>query len=171
MSAVVSGLIGAAIAFGIVTLAERTQKSAAIAKHGWKTLHSSWLMNGCIIGSAALAALIGSFLLSGGSALPNAQTQNGMAALLLTASAGYVLYAVGTAFARTIMWKGNELRILTLTGKEATRRISDVTSVTKNEFLREYRVTFSDQSTLRFSAYLHGANELLARLPHPASRS
>lgn len=171
MSAVVSGLIGGAIAFGLVTLAERTQKSAAIVHGGWKALRAGWLINGCIVGSAALAAFFVYFFFSGGSALPDAKAQNGMAALLLAASTGYVLYLVWIVLGRSIMWKGNELRIRTVTGKETTRRISDVTHVMKHETLGEYRLTFRDQSTLRFSAHLHGAKELLQRLPRRASRS
>lgn len=171
MSAVVSGLIGGAIAFGLVTLANRTQKSAAIAQDGWKALRTGWLINGGITGSAALAALFGYFLGSGGSALPDAQTQNGMAALLLAAFTGYVIYMAWMVFGRTIMWKGNELLVCTMAGKVAKNRISDVTDVRKLEFLGEYRLTFRDKSSLRFSAHLHGANELLDRLPSRASRS
>jgi hypothetical protein len=171
MSPVVSGLIGGAIAFGLVTLANRTQKSAAKAEGGWNALHTGWLINGTIAGSAALAALFGYFLVSGGSARPDAQTQNAIAALLLVSFTGYALYIAWLVFGRTIMWKGYELRVRTLTGKEVIRRITDVTHVMKHEKLGEYRLTFRDQSTLRFSAHQHGANELLKELPGRASRS
>ena len=171
MSAVVIGLVGGAIALGLITLAQRRQKSAAIAKDGWKALRSGWLVNGCIIGTAALAAFFGYFLLNGGSALPDAQTQNGIAAVFLAVSASYVLYMAWMVFGRTIMWKGRELRVCTVTGKEATRQIADVTHIAKLEFLGEYRLTFRDKSTLRFSAHLSGANELVERLPGPAARS
>lgn len=171
MSAVVLGLIGGAIAFGLITLAQRRQKSAAIVNHGWKALRSGRLVNGCIIGTAALAAFFGYFLLNGGSALPDAQMQNSIAAAFLTASASYVLYMTWMVFGRTIMWKGRELRVCTVTGKEATRHIADVTDITKLEFLGEYRLTFRDKSTLRFSEHLNGADELVKRLPRRASRS
>jgi hypothetical protein len=38
--------------------------------------------------------------------------------------------------------------------------------VMKHEILGEYRLTFRDQSTLRFSAHLHGANGLCQSKMH-----
>lgn len=131
MSAVVSGLIGGVIAFGIVTLAERTQKSATQSHGGWRVLKPGWLINLTIIGGVALAALMGYFLLSSGSTLPDAATQNGFAALLLAAFIASAFYMAWTGYGRTIMWKGNALRVRAVAGKEVVRRLSDVTHVRK----------------------------------------
>ena len=170
MSAVGSGLVGAIVAFGLVSLAERTQKRATATADGWKALQPGWLINGTIIGASALAAFAGYFLLSGGSSLPQAATQNGFAALLLAASAACALYIGWTAYGRTVMWKGNELRVRSVSGSESTRRISDASEVKKSEMRGEYRITFRDGSTLWFSAHMHGSSDLVAKLPQRAFR-
>jgi hypothetical protein len=165
MSAIVSGLFGAVVAFALVTIAERRQKSATTLHDGWKALRPGWLINGAIVGCTAFAALMGYFLLSGGSSRPDAATQNGYAVLLLTASVAGAAYIAWTTYGRTVMWKGNELRVRSLSGCETVQRISDVTSARKSEMLGEYRVRFRDGKRLWFSAHLHGANELVAKLP------
>lgn len=68
------------------------------------------------------------------------------------------------------MWKGNELRVRSLTGSESLRRFSDISKVKKNEMRGEYRINFRDGSTLCFSLHMHGANELVAKLPRRAFR-
>lgn len=168
MSAVISGLVGAVVAAGLISVAERTQKSASVTFDGWRALHPGWLINGTIVGVTAIAAFTGGFLLSGGSSLPDAATQNGMAALLFALFAASALYMAWTTYGRTVMWKGNELRFRSVLGSESLRRISDATDVKKSEMRSEYRITFRDGSRLWFSAHLHGANELVARLPRRA---
>lgn len=168
MSAVVSGLIGAVLAVGLVWLAERTHKSATITHDGWKALRAGWLNVASIMGATALAAFIGYFLLSGGSSLPDSTTQNGIAALLFVTFAGCALYMVWTTYGRTVMWKGNELRVRTVWGSESLRHISDATKLKKSETRGEYRITFRDRSTLWFSAHMYGANELVGKLPRRA---
>lgn len=170
MSAVMSGLIGGLIASGLVTLAARTQKSAAKSHGGWRVLRAGWLINGLIICSIALAALMAYFLLSGGSTLPDASSQNGYAVLLFAAFTACAFCMAWTGYGRTIMWKGYDLQTRAVARKAITRRLSDVTNVRKSEMLGTYRITFRDGSGLWFSAYMHGANELLAKLPRRASR-
>jgi hypothetical protein len=171
MSAVISGLVGGAVAFGLVTLAERTQKAATSSLDGWKALRPGWLINGTIVGGTALAALMGHFLLSGGSSLPDAQTQNRFGVLLLSIFAAGTVYMAWTTYGRAVTWMGDELRVRPVFGSESVRRLSDVTAVKKSEFRGEYRLTFRDGSRVWISAYLHGANELLAKLPRRASRN
>lgn len=170
MSGVVSGLIGAVVAFALVTVAERKQKSARPNVDGWHTLRPGWLLNGVIVGCALLAGLMGYLLLSGGSTRPDADTQNIYAALLLAGFGGAAAYFGWTCYGRTVMWKGNKLRLRTSLGREVMHRMSDVSSVTKSEMWGEYRLTFRDGSSLRFSAYFHGAGELAAKLSRKAFR-
>jgi hypothetical protein len=170
MSAVVSGLIGAVVAFALVSLAERTQRSATAGLEGWKALRAGWLLNGTLIGAAALAALTGFFLLSGGSSRPDAATQNGFAALLFAAFTAGALYLAWTTWGRTIMWKDDELRVRSLWGGESLKRISDASKAERSELRGEYRITFRDGSRLRFSAHMHGADDLVAQLPRRALR-
>lgn len=168
MSAVVSGVVGAVVAFGLVSLAERTQKSATSTPDGWKVLRAGWLINGTIVGATALAACAGHSLVTGGSSLPDAATQNSFAALLLAAFGAGALYVAWTTYGRTVMWKGDELRVRSALGSESLRRISDVSEVTKSETRGEYRISFRDGSTLVFSAHMHGAEELMAKLRQKA---
>lgn len=170
MSAMVSGLVGAVVAFALITLAEWKQKSATTLHDGWKVLKPSWLINATIIGCTAFAALIGYFLLAGGSSRPDAATQNGFALLLLAISAVGALHRAWTAYGHTLMWRGNELRDRSLFGNETVHRISHVVEAKKGEMMGEYRLTFRDGSNLRFSAYLHGAKELVEKLPRKALR-
>lgn len=170
MSALISGLVAGALAFGLVSLAQRPLRPAAAAPDGWKVLRPSRLIDATIVGVGALAAAAGAFLLGGGSTLPDAAVQNGIAALFLAASGACALYTAWTAYGRSVMWKGDRLRVRTLSGRDSLRRISDVSRVGKNEMLGEYRITFRDGSTLRFSASMHGARGLAAKLPRRALR-
>lgn len=170
MSAVVSGLIGAVAAFALITLAELTQRSATERTDGWKTLRPSWLIHGFMILCLSFAGLMSYFLLSGGSSRADAFTQNIFALLLLAIAAAGAIYGAWTSYFRTIMWKGDELRIQPALRLEVERRFSDVTEVVKSETRGEYRVTFRDGSRFWFSAHLHGANDLSAKLPRKVFR-
>lgn len=165
MSGVTSGLIGAVVAFGLITLAERTQKSATLSSHGWKVLRASWLLNGIIVGGAAMTMLPAGVLLSGGSSLPDASGQNTAAALLCAVLLAMTLYVAWIVHGQTIMWKGSKLRVRRAWGRTMLQRTPNVMSVSKNEACGEYRVTFRDGATLRFSEHMHGARELVAWLP------
>jgi hypothetical protein len=165
MSAVVTGLIGAVAAVAVVMLAERTQKPAIMRSGGWTALRPSWLLHGCMILCIGFGALMIYFLLSGGSSRPDASTQNMFALMLLAVAAAGAVYGGWTSYGRKIMWKGNELRIRSPLGREVLQRLSDVVEVTKSETRGEYRVTFRDGSKFWFSAHMHGANDLVARLP------
>jgi hypothetical protein len=161
-------LIGGLMAFALVTLAVRNQAGARRNPDGWNILWPSWLLNGLIVASSALALLMAWDLVEGGSTRPDARAQNGYALLLLIASAAAAAYFAWTSYGRTIMWREDELRVRSRLGTEVTRNISDICSVGKSETLGEYRLTFRDGSTLRISTFLHGAAELAARLPGKA---
>lgn len=164
MSGVASGLIGAVIAFGLITLAERTQKSAARSAHGWKVLSAGWFLNGLIVGGAAMAMLPAGVLLGGGSTLPDASDQNAAAGLLCAAFLAMTLYIAWITYRQTIMWKGEELRVRRVGGGVIQHRIRDATAISRSEMSGEYHVAFRNGATLRFSAHMHGADELAAML-------
>lgn len=170
MSAIVSGLIGAAVAVALATLAERKLKPAQANAEGWQTLRPGWLVNATFVATTAFAALMAFYLLSGGSSLPDADTQNFYALLLAVVSGIAAIYLAWTTYGRTVMWKGTELRVRTCVGRDTTRPLADVSSVAKNEALGDYRLTFCDGGTLRVSAYMHGVNDLLSRIPKRAHK-
>ena len=168
MSAVISGLVGAVIAVALATLAQRKQRSAATDREGWKALRSSWLLNGTFVACVAFTALIAVFLLSGGSSRPDAPTQNLYALGLAVAFGLGAIYLGWTTYGRTIAWNDTELRVRMISGRETVRSISDVQSVSKSDARGDYRIMFRDGSKLVFSAYMHGAKELVASLPQNA---
>lgn len=122
-------------------------------------------MNFAIIGCIGFVGFTGFFLLSGGSSRPDADKQNIFALALLIGFGVGAFYTAWACYGRTIMWKGKEIRVRTRLGTEIVRHLSDVLLVTKSEATGEYRLKFRDGSTLRFSAYFHGASELVAQLP------
>ena len=161
----ISELVSGLFAASLISLSERKQKPGRWNAEGWRVLWAGWFMKGTILGGAAFAALMGLFLWAGGSALPDAETQNAYALLLLIGMSAVTLYLLWSAYGRTIMWKGEELRVRTIWKTETVYRIADVSSVTKSDMRGEYRLTFQDGSTLWLSAHLHGAKELIAKLP------
>lgn len=168
MSAVVSGLVGAVVAFALVTISERKQRSATTTQDGWQALRPGWLLSGTVVGCGALAAFMGYFLLSGGSSRSDAATQNNLALLMLTVFTAGALYVAWTTYGRTVAWKADELRVRAVFGQETVRHFADIVAVSKSEMRGEYRVSFRDGSHLWLSAHLHGVNELVAKLPREA---
>lgn len=167
-----SGLVGAAIAFAVGAVARRRQKPAVLRHGGWKALRPSWLsiQTVAVAGCAAFASFLAWFLASGGSTRPDAATQNAIALLLLCASLAAAAWVAWTYYGRTIMWRGDELRVRTLFGRENVRRVSEVKDVTESDFAGDYRVTFRDGSRLRFPTDFHGSRELVVRLKQRRSR-
>ncbi|HEX9965473.1 MAG TPA: hypothetical protein VGB04_10880 [Allosphingosinicella sp.] len=124
-------------------------------------------MNSTILGLAAISALA-AYILLAGSSLPDADTQGFVAAVLVLGCGSGIIYFLWTGYGRTILWKGNELSVRTIFGREQVRRIPDVSRVSRNEMLGDYKLTFKDGSTLRVSAHFHGVGELVERLPKRA---
>lgn len=87
MSALISGLIGGAIAGGLGALALRTQGNAHTTRESWKRLRPNWLMHFVLVGCFAFVLAIGYFFWSGASARADAGKQNLWALLLLLAFA------------------------------------------------------------------------------------
>ncbi len=168
MSPLLSGLVGAIIACALVTLAERRQRAGFRGAEGWTMLRSGWLIKFAILLCAVLTALIGYFFWSGGSTRGDAATQNLYALSLLLAFAAGTVYLLWTSYARTIAWKGDELRIRRAFAGEMVQRLSHVTAAEKNDVRGEYRLTFRDGSRLGISAYFDGSRELIEQLPPEA---
>jgi hypothetical protein len=168
MTALFTGLIGAHVAAALVTVAERRQGPAQKNAEGWKVLRPGWLVIFFLVISAGLAALMSYIVLFVGSSLPDAKTQMAAGLIIVVVCWFACIHYGWTSYGRTVMWKGNELRVRTIFGRERMRRIPDVSRVSKSEALGEYKLTFKDGSALRLSAYSHGAKELVKRLPKRA---
>ena len=164
MSAVISGLVGGAVAVALAAVAQRNQRSARTSADGWRVLRPSWFLHGTFLGCAAFAALIAYFLLSGGSSRADANTQNFYAVILGVGFGLCALYVGWTTYGRAIAWNDNQLRVRTIFGSEFVRPFSDVAAIKKREARGDYRIEFLDRTALVFSAYLHGAQEMVEHL-------
>lgn len=161
----ISELIELIVPASLISLSERKQKPARWNAEGWRVLHVGWSMHSVILCCVVLIALMGLYLWASGQTRPDAETQSANALLVLIGTSAVTLYLLWSAYGRTIMWKGEELRVRTIWKTETVYRIADVSSVTKSDMRGEYRLTFQDGSILRLSAHLHGAKELIAKLP------
>lgn len=164
MSSLITGLIGGAIAALLSALALRNQRKASICDDGWRTLRPGWFLHGTFIGCCAFAALTMAFLLNGGSSLPDAETQNLYAVGILASFALMAVYLWRITYAQSIAWKGGTLRVRWTFGRERLWKFAEVSSVKERDFLDDCRIRFTDGSSMTFSLYLHGAEELRARL-------
>ena len=159
------GFLGAVVAYLFGALAERGQKKGRRDSKGWKTLYPSWLMHVNLVGTTALSAFFLMFILNGGSARSDAATQNFIAVIALVFMCLLVAYLGWNYYLRTIAWRGGKLRIRSPLGRERLRKYSEIMGVEELTIRGEYRIRFTDGSSLVFSKYAHGAKEFVARLP------
>jgi hypothetical protein len=170
MSPLLSGLVGAIIAYALVTLAERRHWAGYRGSDGWTVLRPGALIKFAILLCAVLTALIGYFFWSGGSTRADAATQDLYALSLLFVFAAGAVYLLWISYARTVAWKDDELRIRRAFSGETVQRFSDVASAEKSDSRGEYRLRFRDGSALGFSVYFDGARELIDQLPEGVVR-
>ena len=165
MSPWITGLIGGAIAAVFCSLALRNQKVAGVSSDGWKTLRPSFYLHCIFILSVTLTSLFAYIALSGGSSLPDADTQNLSLVGLLTAFGMMTIYLWWTTYAQTIAWKGQELRVRRAFGKERHWYFTEIRSIKESASRGDCCIRFNNGSGIIFSTYLHGSKQLLGRLP------
>ena len=170
MRSLIIGLFAGLVTLWLSELAVRTQQPAATTADGWKRLRPGWFLHGILIGAAGLGALMAWFLLSGGSSRTDAELQNAFAFGIAAVFAGAALHIAWTVHGRTIEWKDDVLRVRTRLGRDIEHRMFEVRWVTRSVARGEYKLTLADGSTLHLSAYLHGSNELVAKLPRRTRR-
>lgn len=107
----VSGVIGAVAAVAAIAVANRTQKAAQKNAVGWKMLRPAWPTDFLLLLSAGLAGLMTWLGLFVESARPDGETEMALALMLAIGSWSYCLYLGWTGHGRSVMWKGNELRV------------------------------------------------------------
>lgn len=165
MSPWMTGLIGGVVAAVLCSLAVRNQQNAEISSDEWKTLRPSFFLHVIFILGFALTSLFAYIAFSGGSSLPDADTQNLYLVGLLTAFGVMTIYLWWTTYAQTIAWKGQELRVRRAFGKERHWHFTEIRSIKESDFRGDCCIRFSDGSGIIFSAYLHGSKQLLERVP------
>lgn len=161
-------LVGAIALAIIVSIAFHTQKHARINAEGWHVLRPDWLLNGVTLVSVGLTIFICYVWLFVGSSRPDAASQMVICRVLAIAFGLATLYIVWFCHWRIFLWRDDTLRVRTLLGGETRYRISDIRLVVGNEEIGEYRIKFSDGSRLRLPTHLHGARELMAKVPERA---
>ncbi|MFK7843248.1 MAG: hypothetical protein AB8B54_13370 [Sphingorhabdus sp.] len=165
MSALVSGLVGAALAAFLVVLSAKTRKRVQPNTEGWKVLRPNWLIKGTILGSGGMSLFFGYIWLFIGSSRLDAETQM-ISALVIFAVFGFqTLFLIWLCFARTIMWKGNKIRIKWALGSTSTMSMNYIEAVKENRSFGFYRLVFTDRKSFLVSKEMHGIDQLLEKLP------
>lgn len=165
MSAIISGLIGGAVAAVLASWAERGRRKARKDSQGWRSLRPGWLLHGTFVGCFALVAFISFFLLNGGSARSDADTQNLYALGLLIAFALGAVYVAWITYGRTVAWLGGKIKTTDVFGRERFYRLCDIDQINETLSGSDYVIRFTDGSRLKFSKYMHGVPEFLKHLP------
>ena len=161
----VSGVIGALAAAGLVVLSETTRRRAETNDEGWKVLRPGWLTYATLTGGAGMATLFGYIWLFVGSSRTDAETQMLFALGLLVTFGLTTFYLAWVCLARTVMWKGNQLKATNIFGSTHTMSFGSIRRVTKNDFLGLYRLSFKHGKTIHISKDMHGIDQLIAKLP------
>ena len=156
MSAVISGLIGGAIATALGAMALRSQKSANLDVDGWRWLRPGWLIHFAVGGCAAFVLAITYFFSLGGSARSDAAEQNFWAMLILLGFGGGGLWLVWAGYLHKVAWRGNDIRLVRPLRLDAYYRFTDIVSVRPNGDGSELKLKFADARVLRVSPYFHG---------------
>lgn len=165
MSALVSGFIGAGMAIAITAISTKTRRPVKSDTEGWKTLQTGWLINGTLIGSAGMSAFFGYIWLFVGSSRVDAEMQMLYALALFLVFGLCAIYLAWSCYAKSVLWKGNQLKIVNVFGSTRTVRFRDIRNVSKNDLLGLYRLSFKDGKSIRISKEMRGIEQLLAKLP------
>lgn len=165
MSAVVSGLVGAACAVAISAMSQKLGKPVKANAEGWKVLRPGWLINGAIVGSSGMSAFFGYIWIFVGSSRSDAETQLLYALGLFLAFGLAAFYLMLLCHAQIVMWKGNQLKIEHRIGSTKAVSFGDISAVAKSDLLGLYRVVFKDGKSVRISKDMQGIEQLLAKLP------
>ncbi len=159
MSAVVSGLIGGAIATALAAVALRSQKSARTDSDGWCWLRPGWLIHFAVGGCFAFVLAVSYFLWLAGSARTDAELQNFWAMLIMLGFGAGGLWLVWAGYLHRVAWRGNDIRLVRPLRRDTYYRFTDIVSVRPNGDGSEFKLRFADARVLRVSPYFHGFYE------------
>ncbi|MES2753993.1 MAG: hypothetical protein V4659_04945 [Pseudomonadota bacterium] len=163
MSAVVSGLIGGAIAAALGAIALRTQGTPKVDHDGWKTLTPSWLLHMSVFLGAVMTAGVVYFFAIGGSSLPDANSQNVFAMGLGIAFAVMTAWCAWLTYLQKISWNSSSIRRSAL-GQTSVFDRQEFVRVRESSFLGTHRIIFRGGSSIRFFKYANGASDLVESL-------
>lgn len=107
-----------------------------------------------------MAALPAYILATGGSTLPDAETQNFFAMVLAIGFLFAAGYTGWLAFAHDVSWDSRILRRRGISGPLTEHRLKDTVAITTGDWSGVHRITFKDGSAIYFSSQLRGAREL-----------
>lgn len=156
--AIITGLIGGAVAAGLGLYMNARPARAAQSGEGWRILRPRPVLHGAVLLCALMAALPAWALLTGGSHRPDAAQQN-------MAAAGLVIgFGLGTVY---LAWLTYGVRASFRDGRLRVRRLletreypySDIVGLRKSEDTGELRLTLRGGRRLRLSPYFSGLAE------------
>lgn len=170
MSALISGLIGGAIAGGLGALALRTQSDARITREGWKRLRPNWLMHFALVGCFAFVGAMGYFFWLGGSARADADKQNLWALLLLLAFAAGGIWTLFAAYLRRVEWVRGTIRVRMPWVPDRHYAFDDIVEVAPNIDGSQFKLIMRGGEIVRLNTYAHGFKELLMAIGNHLQR-
>lgn len=156
-------IVGAAVGLASV-IAQHVRVRVRRDESGWKQLRPGFLIYFMLFGCASFVVLAGSFLMTSDPMRPDAEEQNLSAMLVLIGFALAGAYPVWVAYGRRVKWKGSMILVRSWTGRERLFLIPELVSMRRNELFEDYRLVFQAGETLRFSANLRGATQLILEI-------
>ena len=163
MSAIVSGLIGGAVATALGAAALRSQKEAEVDANGWRRLRPGWYMHLALGGCVLFVLLVAFFFYTGGSARRDAETQNMWALLIMLAFGAGGLWTLWAGYLRRVAWRAGDIRVSTPLGAR-TYRFANIVGVGGNAEGSECKLHMGDGSVVRVSVYFHGFQQFIQAL-------
>jgi hypothetical protein len=159
-----AGILGGIAAAALIALAIRTLRQARLGKDGWYALRPSWFIHVTLVGCILLLALFVWLWFNASEVRRSDPSERLSLALLIIgfgAGAGYLLV---TAYARTVQWSDNQLRVRRWFHDDDVRDFSEISSIVRNDVSGAYTLTFTDGSRLQFPIAMHGSKELATTL-------
>lgn len=155
-----AGVVGGIVAALLIALAINTLRQPRGGRDGWYTLKPSWIIHGSVVLCALLLGLF-VWLWFNGARMDEPGERLSTAALIVFCIWGGGYFVI-TAYARTIAWSDNRLRVRRWFRGEQIRDFDEIVSLT--EMMGTYTLAFTDGSRIQFPVAMHGSNELAAKI-------
>lgn len=160
---IVAGLIGAAAAGTMMLYVSARPLAADAERDGWHVMRPRPLLHGVVLLGAAMTALPGYVLLTGGSHRADAAQQNMALWCLVTGFAFLTVLVAWSTYWTRVSWQDRRLRVSTpLSTREYA--YSDIVGVRKSEPSEDLTLALRDGRRVKLSTYHRGLAEFEASL-------
>lgn len=106
-----AGILGGIVAAALIALAISTLRQARLGPDGWYTLRPSWFIHATLVGSILLLALFAWLWFNASEIRRSDPGERLSLAVLIIGFGAGAAYLLVTAYARTIAWSDNQLRV------------------------------------------------------------